>query len=386
MASLTTGQVHQAWDALFDALLGEHAELSRRVREVLQAEMPTYRSLPADALEADVRVEVERVLRSARSGRAALSEREFAELADVGETRAQQGVPVDDMLRAWRIGVQVVVAYAREVGRRLGIGDDQILEFVESTLAWADVAMVTTAAAHRRAELELALADHERRGAFVRGALFGGLPPAELRIQAEAYSLDPARDYVAVRASPCAGGPTHQIERALGFHEAAQHRRGMSAVVDGDVAGFLHEAPRADVDAIVGVGPARPLERLTESYRLATRALGAARACGLTGVHDVPSLGLRAAVVADEDVGDAFHARYVEPLAGASSPAELMATVRAYLARGMHVERTAEQLFVHQNTVRYRLARFEALTGASLRDPQVGFEVWWALERAAMDL
>lgn len=386
MARLPTGELQHAWDALFDALLDEHADLARRVREALQAEMPAYRSLPVSALEADIRIEVERVLRSARSGRTAVSGPELAELADVGETRARQGVRVDDMLRAWRIGVQVVVAYAREVGGDLGIGDDQVLEFVESTLAWADVAMVTTAGAHRRAELELALADHERRGAFVRGALFGGLRPAELRIQAEAYSLDPACAYVAVRASPCAGGTTRQIERALGFHEAAQHRRGMSAVIDGDVAGFLREAPRADVETIVGIGPARTLERLTESYRLATRALGAARACRLTGVHDISSLGLRAAVAADRDVGDAFHARYVEPLASASSSAELMATVRAYFASEMHVERTAGQLFVHQNTVRYRLARFEELTGASLRDPQVAFEVWWALERATMDL
>jgi DNA-binding PucR family transcriptional regulator len=106
----------------------------------------------------------------------------------------------------------------------------------------------------------------------------------------------------------------------------------------------------------------------------------------MTGVHDVPSLGLRAAVAADADVGDALCARYLEPLAGGSSAGELRATLRAYLACGMHVERTAERLFVHQNTVRYRLARFEELTGASLREPEVAFEVWWALERAAMRL
>jgi DNA-binding PucR family transcriptional regulator len=101
----------------------------------------------------------------------------------------------------------------------------------------------------------------------------------------------------------------------------------------------------------------------------------------MTGVHDVPSLGLRAAVAADADVGDALRARYLEPLAG-----ELAETLRAYLACEMHVERTAERLFVHQNTVRYRLARFEELTGANLRDPKVAFEVWWALEREAMRL
>ena len=98
----------------------------------------------------------------------------------------------------------------------------------------------------------------------------------------------------------------------------------------------------------------------------------------------MPSLGLRAAVAADGDVGEALCARYLEPLAGGSSASELMATLRAYLACGMHVESTAERLFVHQNTVRYRLARFEELTGASLREPQVAFEVWWALERSAM--
>ncbi|WP_038863553.1 helix-turn-helix domain-containing protein, partial [Mycobacterium avium] len=68
------------------------------------------------------------------------------------------------------------------------------------------------------------------------------------------------------------------------------------------------------------------------------------------------------------------------------SSRELIATVRTYLACGMHVERTATRLFVHQNTVRYRLARFEELTGASLRDTEVVTEVWWVLELAAMRL
>src|SRR5436309_3049295 len=84
VARVQTGDVQQAWDALFDALLAEHEEISRRVREALQAELPAYRSLPVDALDADVRIEVERVLGSARAGRSAVSEKEFAELVAVG--------------------------------------------------------------------------------------------------------------------------------------------------------------------------------------------------------------------------------------------------------------------------------------------------------------
>jgi DNA-binding PucR family transcriptional regulator len=36
--------------------------------------------------------------------------------------------------------------------------------------------------------------------------------------------------------------------------------------------------------------------------------------------------------------------------------------------------------------VRYRIARFEELTGASLADTEVLLEVWWALELSAMNL
>jgi DNA-binding PucR family transcriptional regulator len=61
----------------------------------------------------------------------------------------------------------------------------------------------------------------------------------------------------------------------------------------------------------------------------------------------------------------------------------LIASLRAYFECGMHFERAAARLFVHQNTLRYRIGRFEAITGASLREPTVAFEVWWALERYA---
>jgi sugar diacid utilization regulator len=48
----------------------------------------------------------------------------------------------------------------------------------------------------------------------------------------------------------------------------------------------------------------------------------------------------------------------------------------------MHTERTASELTVHPNTLRYRIARFEELTGADLREPACALEVWWALQDA----
>jgi DNA-binding PucR family transcriptional regulator len=56
-------------------------------------------------------------------------------------------------------------------------------------------------------------------------------------------------------------------------------------------------------------------------------------------------------------------------------------TVAAFIEHGLNIKATAEALEVHQNTVRYRLGRFEELTGASLERPVTAFEVWWAMQR-----
>jgi hypothetical protein len=375
-----------AWDLLVGTLRSEQAELARRVREAIQAELLAYRLIPRDAHDTEVGLELGQVLHCARGGRAALTDRERAELAAVGEQRARQGVPIDDMLRAWRIGIEVVVGYAREVGQRQGVEDARVLEFVQSALAWSDLAMVTTTRAHRRAGLAAARAAEEGHANFVRETLLGTIPSAELRIQAEMYGLDPAGEYVAVRARLGQAITQCQLEQELGLHDSAKERCGLCAAVDGDVAGFLSEAPPSRIEGIVGFGPPRPLERLAESYRSAARALVTAEACGLQGAYDIASLGLRPAVALDAEVGELLRRRYLEPLAAASSARELIATLRAYLACGMHVERTATRLFVHQNTVRYRIARFEELTGASLGDTEALLEVWWALELSAMNL
>jgi hypothetical protein len=371
------------WNALFDALAREQVSLGGAIGARMIAELPAYAALSAQELAAGVQVELSRVIESSRRGRVAAGERELSELVAVGEARAAQGVPVDDMLRAWRIGIQVVIARARELGAELGISDRSLLEFVESMLAWSDVAMVVTTAAHRTSELEVARQDQERRAALVRGLLLGTLGPAEISAQARSQSVDRSREYVAVRAAVGDEDEQREMARALGFGPFRGHGHGLRTLLDGDLAGFLSVAPGGVIDGVVGVGPPCPLDGLAESFRLASRALSTAQGFGLRGIHDVPGLGLRAAIIADGDVGEALSARYVDPLIGEASGYELIASLRAYFECEMHFERAATRLFVHQNTLRYRIGRFEAITGANLRDPTVAFEVWWALERHA---
>jgi DNA-binding PucR family transcriptional regulator len=55
-----------------------------------------------------------------------------------------------------------------------------------------------------------------------------------------------------------------------------------------------------------------------------------------------------------------------------------------YLENDLRLEVTAAELFLHVNTVRYRLRRFEELTGTSMRSVHDLVEIWWAVERARL--
>ena len=369
------------WEAFLDALIADRELLTKRVRESIRAQLPAYRLVGDRELDWGFRIDLDGTLISARAGHEAVTDEHLAGLIPVGETRARQGIPIQEVLLAWRIGVQVVIDRATEIGPQLEISPDEMLRFVRALIAASDRAMAIIASAHRGAELELAAREHERRAAVVHEALLGKLSPVVVRAHAESCGIDPACDYVAIRAE---GSPEEraQRERRLGFQSAVTPRQGLGAIIDDDLAGFLLRPPSGQIPFAVGVGPPRPVERLQESFELASRALNTMRAFGLVGAMELDALGLLPAIVSDRAVGDALVRRYLEPLA--SSQAEIAASLRVLFECDMHIEQAAEQLFVHPNTLRYRVGRFEEITGANLRNAKSALEVWWALQRDAL--
>ncbi|HKT01783.1 MAG TPA: helix-turn-helix domain-containing protein, partial [Rugosimonospora sp.] len=64
--------------------------------------------------------------------------------------------------------------------------------------------------------------------------------------------------------------------------------------------------------------------------------------------------------------------------------AALVDTLRAYLEEDASVVRVARRLFVHRNTVRYRLEQIERLTGRSLASTQDRVQFWLALHAVSL--
>ena len=79
----------------------------------------------------------------------------------------------------------------------------------------------------------------------------------------------------------------------------------------------------------------------------------------------------------DADAVRILVAQVYEPLL-AGGPA-LLDTLTAYLEQGSSLAASARMLFVHPNTVRYRLKRVTELTGYTVSEGRDGFTVWTAI-------
>jgi hypothetical protein len=124
--------------------------------------------------------------------------------------------------------------------------------------------------------------------------------------------------------------------------------------------------------------PAADLHSAVSSARAALAGLRAA-----AGWPDAPRPVLAAdllperALDGDEAARAALIEDVYEPLLRGGSA--LLDTVMTYLELGNSLEATARLLFVHPNTVRYRLRRVTELTGITPGDGRGGFALWTAV-------
>jgi len=345
--------------------------LVARTGDRIREEIPEFRRVPVEALARAIRGNMLRALTALRDLRPPTAG-ELEQAAAIGRERAEQGLTVDAVLHAYRISISAVWSRFGELARERGADVGSVLAFSETLWLWADAVMDIVAHAHREVELEQAREEQQRRDAFVVALLTGTLSAAELRRESATHGLDADRDYVPFRARSA----SHRTAATLAGDG------GLVIALDRDLAGIALRAPQAVDGVACGLGPPARLADVAASFAVASRALQTAVAFGQEGAYSLADLSIRPAILADEPLGDAFAARYLEPLdALGRMGAELDTTLRAWFDQEMRIDETARVLHVHPNTLRHRLRRFEEVTGATLRDPRQLVELWWALER-----
>ena len=126
----------------------------------------------------------------------------------------------------------------------------------------------------------------------------------------------------------------------------------------------------------VGVGSAGPVEESGASHRDAGEALaGTSAAAPLVRWDDIVATG--AVALVDTNRAAAFARSFLAPL---THDPELLTTLAVFLTYNGSRLKVAEELGVHRNTARNRLAAIETALNRSLDDPQVRFSAWLALQ------
>jgi hypothetical protein len=368
-----------------DTLRREGERYAEEIAASLGDELDALPDLPPGVLAELVRADLGRAA-DALSERRRPSQEELAVSAARAADLARMGVPIEAVLQLRRTAIRRACELLREAAADAGLDPDSQAECIYRMWEWADAIQVSDAEAHRTAALAVADAGDEDREAFVRALLHGALSPSEVAGRAPAYGLLPGLTYRTFRARAAPGAEPGALARAIESSGAGDGFEVLTATVDGDLCGVVTRRPQLAGGGVVGLGPETDLGRLDTSFALATRALETAIAFGRDGVVTMDDLSLRPAIMSEAHLGERLVSRYLDPLHELGEfGATLEATVREYLGHGMRIDESAKALFVHPNTLRHRLDRFQQLTGADFRDTETLLEVWWALERRTLE-
>ncbi|MGV9249561.1 PucR family transcriptional regulator [Streptomyces sp. NPDC003710] len=372
------------------ALHSRLPELGERIAKRIRSDVVAYRDealIPFDSLRRSCTANADLVLRHLCRADAP----DPGPARETGRIRAEQGMPLADALHAYRIGFEFLWSeILEEAYLHPEVSDGQLVAHSAEIWSLFGLYAEAVAEAHRETTAELTLQRQARRSALVE-ALFTGVIADRTTLWEAARELGlPERGpYAVVAAESAAPGtePLVGIETALRQAHLPSAWRLLPDQQIGLVALTTQAAERTGLrilrgaHARVGVSPGfDSLRETPQALRFARLALASlpGRGPGVARFDDKPLAMVVAAAPAE-----ASHLVKVAlgPLLDLPAPerARLVETLEHWFAAAGSVAVAAESLFVHPNTVRYRLRRIEELTGRSLSDPRTAADLGAAL-------
>ncbi|MBU3706756.1 MAG: PucR family transcriptional regulator [Mycobacterium sp.] len=273
--------------------------------------------------------------------------------------------------------VRVTMEFFEEVVPLVARTDEQLTALTVGILRYSRDLAFAAATAYADAAEARGSWDSRMEASVVDAVVRGDTGP-ELLSRAAALNWDTTAPATVVVGTPQPGREDSSGEAVRDI--AARHDRAALADIHGTwliaiISGpltptdrFFNDLLGAFSDGPVVIGPTAPM--LTAAYLSAGEAISGMNAVGgWSGApRPVPARELlpERALLGDTSAVAALYNEVTRPLADAG-PA-LSETLDAYLDSGGAIEACARKLFVHPNTVRYRLKRITDFTG---RDPTV---------------
>lgn len=367
--------------------------LAEQVAVVISAALPNY-AAQSEQFHADVLDQVRRnytsVLTAMIDGRALTAE-------DVGYQRAaamrraRAGIAIEDYLRGYRIGHQVLWDVIVDSARDASVDEHLTVGLATELMHHVDFA--ATNAAHSYTEFRqygLADADRERRD-LLEHLLEGRLPgQGPLAAAAERYGLGTTTPALVAVAVPfgSTGEDAPTLASASLAHAGLHEATSLVVIRQAEIVAIMVLGPDHEPDEVVlrlesvqktlcttgtpmAIGVSTLASRVSDLPQAYQEASAAVRFVGKEG--GVKALSRLSpfeylALTSDATAWHMVDAELVKFLSDDGlRGGVLVTTVRAYAETDMRLKETAERLHVHPNTVKYRLQRIGELTG---QDPR----------------
>jgi hypothetical protein len=295
----------------------------------------------------------------------------------LGRGEARSGRSADALLSAYRVGARVAWRELSETAVDAGVPADMLASFAELVFAYIDELSAASVAGHAD---ELESSGRVRQGHLDRLGLgiLRGDPADALVAAAERADWSPPKTLtVAIVPSaqlrPVQGLLDPRTLSALGG-DVAGLPDGFAVLLVPDVGGRARTrlmrtlAGRASV-----AGPARPWLVAEASYSRALRALELRSGLGEDATYDTEEHLAELVLAADPEAVADLRTRVLAPLdkVRPATRQKLAETLRAWLLYQGRRDDVANALFVHPQTVRYRMGQLRELYGDRLDDPEM---------------
>jgi len=305
---------------------------------------------------------------------------------ELGRGEARSGRSMDALLAAYRVGARVSWRHLSASAVSVGLTVEQLARFAELVFAYIDQLSAASAAGHSD-ELETTGRVRTRYLERLAGLLLAGGPEDELVAAAERADWPPPRTLTAVLL------PEDAVRGALVSLDGRTLRRSeelpeldaapdLVALLVPDAEGRSRPALLRSLDGRHAVvGPPRPWTDAHVSYARARRALELGLVPEGSEPLDTDQRLADLVLRADGDALADLRARVLAPLDDLTAGAreKLVETLRAWLLHHGRREQIAAALFVHPQTVRYRMGQLRELYGTRLEDPRTVLELTIAL-------
>jgi DNA-binding PucR family transcriptional regulator len=378
---------------IIDSFLNRLDEVANMCTDAIAASVPTYgrggRSLLQDVHDA-VRGNVATLAGVLSEGRDPRRD-ELDAIERVGARRAEAGIPLDDVLHAYRTVSRVCWDILAEECRNYeGDALEAAIELAQAVLRYTDLISTSVAEAYARAQRAIVREQEGARREFLADLLQRtDADPEDMLRRAHTFGYDLSLSYIALVGV----GPEPEVHNEATVAAAAAAVASTASadpivLQRGDHTIALLPADPFIDDVMIpeklvaelgsgwrfGLGGPEPgLEGMRRAYLEAREALEVGLALGLNDlVFRFNDLLLYHFLRSEPALVDRFVEQTLGPLIAYDDrrKGELLKTIDAYFRCDGSVKLAGERLFAHPHTVTYRLKQVERLTGWSLRDPE----------------